>query len=176
MRKLEYFRMDLDFYMVDRWYLGRPVGLSGTLGKHFITPKYIGSDEVFEMPVKKPGPELRFTIGNFGTPVVEESLAFAIQNMCGPDVELINAKIDSKNKYYILNVVSLIDCIDKQKSELSYKKDGSILAMPKLSIMKEAAWPHHMFKVGTDISIIVSGEIRDLICSTGSHMVIFRDV
>ena len=62
---------------------------------------------------------LDFTFAGNDVPVVRKSVAVLLDDICGPDVQGLPVMVEgTRADYKIVNVVSLLPCIDKVRSDI----------------------------------------------------------
>jgi hypothetical protein len=124
--------------------------------------------EPVELKVFQPGPMVDFDRVSFGIPVFSHRAAIVVQRICGGDVQLLNATVHNpQSEMRIANITRCIDCIDREKSLITYyspdhlEKPGEISGVLRLFVDSEAAKNHHMLRpMGWEIALIVSEVVK----------------
>lgn len=84
------------------------------------------------------------------------------------DAEFLPLKIENST-YYIINVMSLLDCVDLTNSSFKrYKSSGRIMRFINLSLRENILINHHLFLLTEGPTIYyVSDEFRNAVVSNG---------
>jgi hypothetical protein len=109
----------LDFKVFDKDYYAEKVSVSHADITELSIEGISLIDSKIEIELKKNKGEVRNYIGNlYSLPIVSELIAKTIMNHNFNDIELIEVKVNMKTdlKYYFLNILNVIDCIDLEKS------------------------------------------------------------
>lgn len=109
----------LDFKVFDKDYYAEKVSVSHTDITELSIEGISLIDKKIEIDLKKNKGKVRNYIGNlYSLPIVSELIAKTIMNDNFNDIELIEVKVNMKTdlKYYFLNILNVIDCIDLEKS------------------------------------------------------------
>lgn len=61
----------------------------------------------------------------FTVPAISQSARTVLENQLGDLVQILPLETGKLGKYYILNIINVLDCLDKQKSEISYLSPSS---------------------------------------------------
>jgi hypothetical protein len=90
------------------------------------------------------------------------------------DVQLFDAPIYRESDgglvggYKLVNPIRIVDCMDFEKSEISWDKDGSISSCWTICIKADKAAGHHMFRLkGYLPTLIVSDELAQRLKGKG---------
>lgn len=192
---MKYYRIEDNFDLENRWYLdaftdGKGIELDGrefTYGRSIDTgpPLKMGTwkdERIIETqsPLrlslyrKRTGAPLDFTFTGENVPVVTSRVANILTTHAKADIQRIPVHVEGqKESYEIINVTSLIDCIDTQRSEIRwFEKDNDIrpdLAgepewVRKLVIDPHRVGQHHMLRLkGWELPIIVSEPVKEML-------------
>jgi hypothetical protein len=81
-----------------------------------------------------------------GVLAITEKSKVALENLIKDSVELLPLTFEGQS-FYILNVVNMVDGLDKQKSEYDTFDDGRIMHVTKYEFKPEIVRGHHIFKI-----------------------------
>lgn len=108
----------------DRWFLGelRTAGDEVLLGEEFSLGSPAYCDEPVRVNVDYDGEALDFTFGPLDAPVLNRRTRRVIEEGAfDSDVQWINANVLGRpDTYYIMNIASMVDCLDHARSEIEY--------------------------------------------------------
>ncbi len=114
------------------------------------------------------GKPVDYTVTPFGTPIVSDNFARCLMSKCDSDVQVIPCDIRGEDgSWYIANVLSSVDCLDREKSQAIYypanhpEKPNQPRMISRLIVRAASAEGHHFFRVKDWVSIIVSKSMRD---------------
>jgi len=204
----KYFWFEDDLYYRGRWYLKRLCDRDGVEldGREFQYGNLIdvgpplkaitwkeGTPVEAQPPLKvlldpkRKGIPLDFTFTNEVMPVAIGWVARLLGEIAGADIQRIPVRVESQEKEYeIINVISLVDCIDVDKSEIEWWKErnnvrpdkaGKPHVISKLVIDPTRVGEHHMFRLSDwTIAIIVSDVIKSAFEEARVSGVKFRQV
>lgn len=128
------------------------------------------------MTLRRHGKPLDFTFAGFEMPVVTSNVANIFASFAGTDIQRIPVVIDRQEQQYeIINVISCLDCIDLQRSEIEWFEEGNDIRpdlagtpemITKLVIDTSRICEHNVFrlqewKIAMVVSDIVMGAITD---------------
>jgi len=124
------------------------------------------------------GQKVDFNLTAFGTIVISSKMAQILNHLCQQDIQLIPAIIENDTgKWYVLNVVSVIDCIDYDLSTVQYYQEdetdrsGKPRGISKMIIKRNNVVGHHIFKpLNWLVSTIISSDLKTVLkkeCITG---------
>jgi hypothetical protein len=98
-----------------------------------------------------------FAISDMGCPVVSERLKKLLDTNGVDNIEYFSATViekkgrQPKEGYYAANIIGLVDCIDKDKSEFrGFVKDGAlkgISSISELSLLESIQFPAYIFRM-----------------------------
>lgn len=123
------YRLWFDSRDQGQWFLGEPRDVSGREVDPFI---FKGGERVdvpdgLVVPVDNAGHPLDFSFGSFDMPVVTEPVGALLDTLAAADVQRIPVRVEGRSEpYEILNVVTVIDCIDRDRTigDLWTEEDG----------------------------------------------------
>ncbi len=132
------------------------------------------------------GRPLEFFNTTFGVPVFSERLQSALDSVIAPgQVQWLPLRIDGRSGYWVMNPLSLIRCLDEQRSDFVKWKPGDyrtdLVGKYRMVIdlyVDPGAIPMgvEVFIVwGTD-KVIVTGKIKDVLEMSGLKYAQFIDV
>jgi hypothetical protein len=141
---VKYYEIIEKFENPNRWHLTRLENQSGVeLDPRLFTEglKYGGEisyprpvsdslrttiDLPLRIAVKKGCDQLDFTFGPFNLPVVSSRIAEHLEAHCKSYIQLLPLEIAGSNRRFeVLNVLCVIDAVDRQRSEISWRRDDS---------------------------------------------------
>ena len=99
--------------------------------------------------------------------------------MIKDDIQVFDAPVYFRNGvkvegYKIINPISVIDCLDIEKSEVRWDEDGTIYWCPKICINENKAGNHHIFKLkGYFQPVIVSDQLAKSLKGKGFKGIAF---
>jgi hypothetical protein len=116
------------------------------------------------------GPPTDFFFTHFDVPVIHKRAIEALRQLCPSDFQAIDIILaDNVFDYAILNVMTLIDCIDKRQSRFSYwteedgvpEKIGQFSSMDHLVIDPMVVGSHDCFRpIGWEVAMLVSERVK----------------
>ncbi len=188
-----FFRLQDDLHFEGRWYLNR---LSDAAGIQLDSREFqygrtvdVGPPmraktwkdgrlveaqpplEVLLDPNAARGDPLDFTFTNADMPVVVARVADIIAAIAPRDIQRIPVLVESRQeKYEIINVTCLIDCIDNNRSEIQWyakknkirpDKAGKPEMITNLAIDPTRVGEHDIFRIdGWEVAIVVSSRVK----------------
>jgi hypothetical protein len=206
--KMTYYLLEDDLNLDDRWYLNRLCDTDGVeldsrefcYGRPVDVGSYIAAKSWREgIPIrarpplkilldpKRNGRPLDFTFTNANLPIAAPKVAAILRALVSNDVQFIPASVESQLcEHWIINVVSLIDCIDVGRSEIQWYGEGDNIRPDKvgkpemisrLVIAPDRSGQHHMFRIkGWTVEVVVSNIIKEAFEQEGVTGVRFRRV
>ncbi len=103
-----------------QWFLGDPKDASGREVHHpytFTRGQRLEVPDGLVVPVDNAGHALDFSFGSFDMPVVTEPVGALLDAMAAAGVQRIPVRVEGRSeRYEILNVVTVIDCIDRDRT------------------------------------------------------------
>src|SRR5687767_3207222 len=157
---MRYFEIVDSFEVPDRWHLSTRDGAQD----QEVDPRSFteGRTQTIRNPIPMVVTEgavpLSFTLGPFEIPVVNELIALVLRNVADRDIQLIpatNHGVDGREIYWIVNVISVKQCLDLERSEISYwrrddgfpEKTGTIFGVGKIILRKTAIGDAQVFRI-----------------------------
>jgi hypothetical protein len=132
------------------------------------------------------GQPLAFNLAAFEMPVVTLEIAELLAERARIDFECFPVRVANTNqKFAILNVVALVDCLDERRSTVtrwtpeSSRPDllGQIKMISRIRLDPAQVGDHHLFRLtGWPLALLVSESARRLIESVPNAGVIFDPV
>jgi len=172
----------------DRWFLNDPRDAEDNeIDARLFTygEPYTGPDPV-TVPIDYLSYEVGFHLAAFDMPVVDRELARELYYLAPDGIELFDIEVWSLavGQYSILNVIDVVDCVDRERSRIQYWPEderpencGEFRALGDIHIHPEKAEGHHIFRLGGwEIALIVSEIAKERIESFPNHGVAFRPV
>ncbi len=163
------------------WWPGLPKNRNGDLLDVWAFSRGVAFsvDQPIYVPIKKKGRMSDIIINGFGTPIVSTKCARLLVSLAASDIQLVPAIIEGHGDAFIMNVVSVIDCLDFERSRVDFFPDdfydqtkaGTPRMVSCLTIVESQAAGHHLFRIqGWQVAIVASQEVVHLVqkeCLTG---------
>jgi hypothetical protein len=112
-----------------------------------------------DLGVVKPGKEMDFSTAVMGVPVASPRAAALLRRIAPDDVQLIPCRIDGADRgFSVVNVVSLLDSVDRKRSRVIVPAGGGLRAMHGWVIDPAKAEAHVLFRLKKDPMALVVGE------------------
>lgn len=156
----------------DQWFLRRPRSKTGELlypDEFIMGLPYTGPTPV-TLEIGQHGKEVQFQLAAFGMPVVSCKIARVVREIAPGDVEFFPIEIaGAEGDYEIMNVISLLDCLDETRSDFSVwqEEDGRPDLLGQYQLISTAridgarAAGHQLFRLSKfHVSLFVSDQIR----------------
>lgn len=134
--------------------------------------------------VDNEGEALDYNTGPFGVPIVSEYIADILSDLASNDVQLLPLDIEGETeKFYVLNVLHAISCIDEERSMVQYwgpndhRADlaGHFRTVARIKLNSEAAHGIEIFRLaGWKTEIAVSGDLADALRLSGQKGMSFQ--
>lgn len=133
-----------------------------------------------------PGEPLAFNLAAFEMPVVTSDIADLLSELAPQDLEIFPVRVANTNqRFAILNVIALADCLDEQRSIFtrwtadSSRPDllGQIKMISRIRLDPSRVGDHQLFRLdGWPLALLVSESARRVIESVPNAGVIFDPV
>jgi hypothetical protein len=172
----------------DRWFLDEPLSAEGRhIDARLFTygEKYVGPSPV-AVPVRYWGRPVSVHLAAFDMPVVTRQVAQIIQGIAPQAVERFSVLVANDIAgYEILNVLTLVDCLDQQRSIIQRwteadkrpDKTGKPEMVMNLQIDPARAAGHHIFRIRDwDVALIVSDTVKGAIEGIVDLGIVFQAV
>lgn len=181
-----YYCLSDDMTTGNRWFLKGPLDRRGARldPRLFTYREPVECDAPLYIPLRRPGRQLDFTLADFDMPVLRSSLARELQALAPESIQLFPAVVEGSNdSFHIVNVVSVVACLDEQRSTLTYwtqahgrpDKVGKPMMVVELRVDTERAAGKKIFRLKDwKIALIVSEDARDIL--RGASGAVFRPV
>lgn len=203
---MKYYELEDNLYFEGRWHLCDLLDDTGTeldarefrYGNRFnLGPplKCFKWNEDTLIDIKPPlrlmwsrdGKPLDFTYTDSVMPVVTKKVAEILAKFAEKDIQRFPVKVDRmEEEHEIVNVTSLIDCIDTKKSDIEWWKEGNNVrpdlagqphSISNLTIDPSRVGDHHVFRLkGWTLSLIVSQKVKNAFEQAGVTGVLFKEV
>jgi len=140
-----------------------------------------------KLTLSREGSPLDFTYADEGAPVVTRAIAQLLSELADNDIQRISVKVDGmKEEHEIINVISLVDCLDAKRSEIQWFEEGNdvrpdLAGTPEM-VRKIIVDPtrisnHQMFRIKDwNIALIVSETVKNALEEAKVTGVLFREV
>jgi hypothetical protein len=203
-----FFELEDDLHTRGRWYLNRLTDCNGVeldsrefqygkvvdLGPPIEAKTWKEGIQVAAQPPlkvmldpKREGLPLDFTFTNANMPVAVSKVAETLAIVSARDIQRVPVLVEFREEQYeIINVISIIDCIDAQRSEITYYTKESTVRpdmagepemILNLTIDPAKVGNHHIFRLkGWTMVIVVSEVIKDAFESMKVSGVTFRQI
>lgn len=135
---------------------------------------------------RREGMPLSFTFADSDMPVVTEAIAKVLSQVAGKDLQRFPVQVeDSRERFEIINVTSLVTCLDANRSEIEWwteadcrpDKVGKARMVTGLTIDPQRVGDHHIFRpTEWDLVIIVSDVVKAALEIQNVSGVRFREV
>jgi len=201
----QYFRLEDDLEVLDRWYLNGIADGTGTkldsrdftYGKPItIEPSLLLSlpheDRLVEVQqpltvaIRQPGRPLEFTFAEFEMPVVRRGVIDVISEFCEADFQRIPVDVGRRrDEYEILNVSKRVECIDRFRSDIlwwtesdeRHDKIGKPRMVNNLVIDPTRIDEVEMFRIeGWEIALVVSAQVKKALEKMQASGLVFAEV
>jgi hypothetical protein len=117
------------------------------------------------------GTPLDFTYTDSCMPVATKRVGDILGTIAGDDIQPFPVRVDRRDEAYeIINVVSVVDCLDTVRSEITWFEEGNAIRpdlagepslVRNLMIDADRVGDHHVFRIkGWTLPIIVSEAIK----------------
>lgn len=161
--KLEFLVDDFDVFMTNDWSID---DIRTYDGRHH-------AESWVPVKVRRLAPRKLLELGDAPgfyshIPVFSERAVEQLQSLIGDTVELLPIGF-KKETFYAVNVLSVLDCMDYEKSIYKTFSDGRIMRFIKYEFIREKVEGQHIFKL-VDLSLsyaYVSDEFKSIVESNG---------
>ena len=203
--KRRYFKIVDDVELPGRWFLNGLYDTSGrqldsrdfTYGRLLTVQPHLrvslwNDDETVDVtsPLyvgkRRQGKPLSFTYADSDMLVVTEAIANVLSSVAGHELQRFPVHVeDSCERFEIINVTSLVPCLDTTRSEVEWwtaedfrpDKVGKARMVTRLTIDPDRVGDHHIFRpTEWDLVVIVSDVIKAALESQNVSGVRFREV
>ncbi|MBV9848803.1 MAG: hypothetical protein JO250_03860 [Armatimonadetes bacterium] len=117
-----------------------------------------------------------FPKAQVGPPVVSQRAWSVLRPLLGEDVEALPVVVP-QGEYLALNILSIIDCLDYECSEVTWFPHGSLHDITKYCLKPGLAERHSMFKIPEEMTYaIVTEEFRQAINEAGLEGLSFHNM
>jgi hypothetical protein len=177
-QSLEYFEINDDFSAQRTWFLGKPKLENGEELDiwAFTSGRQLSFGAGLVVPVQKKGDVVDITFSHYDVPYIQPRIGQLLEAFAGWDIQRVPARLETGEEIEILNVLTVLDCFDHERSEATYKGEKLNMVM-KLRIRDEAAEGHHVFRLkGWPGPLIVSGLILEHLRRIGATGFVARKV
>lgn len=122
---MEYYRITQNMTLSGVIQLGKPLSQVEQIDPRLFTRcTRTGVDELL-IPVARPGALFDFLFAPYDMPIVSEKFVDLIVPEIQGDFQLIECTVEGvRDRYWIFNVISCLDCLDFSRSDYSYWQDG----------------------------------------------------
>lgn len=185
----QFFRMMTDVDVPNRWHLGIPVDIKTEQGVDtnlFTQGQAVSNITALRMPLQYSGRSLDITFAGFHVPIITQSVANVLLPKARSNIELIPIDVEnSSSTYYILNITTVLDCLDRKKSMIQWwtetdnrpEKTGKPRMIIDLRIEPCKARNTEIFRLfDWEVAIIVSKRLKEAIEAAGFQGVKFEEV
>lgn len=146
--------------------------------------RYDSSGEAPQIAVFKKGPVMDFNRDSLEVPIVSRCLAEVIERSAGSDIQRIPASLNAAGgDWEVLNVLACVDCINHERSRITYYPDddphhpGKPRGVLELIINPSETAGHHVFRISDwKVAVIVSEQVKTAVEAMGATGVQFTPV
>jgi hypothetical protein len=173
---MQYFEMMTDVHVPNRWHLASPINAESEEEldpRIYTTGKAVDQIAPLKISLRRPGEGLDITYADFHMPVVTQAVADVFTVEANNDIQLIPITVEGRQEaYFILNVISVLDCIDPEASEIQWWKPtdgrpdkvGKPRMIVELHIDTTRVHGEQIFRIANwKIVVIVSERIKALL-------------
>ncbi|HEX2570192.1 MAG TPA: DUF1629 domain-containing protein [Polyangia bacterium] len=94
--------------------------------------------------------------------------AKVLASLLGDTVELLPLDYDGPGRFYVVNMLDILDCLDEERSIIDRYSDGDISSVKKYVFKPGSTEGHHLFKCKQCLlHNLVSAEFKALVEETG---------
>lgn len=182
---MRYYDLTDDVHIASRWHLG-DVRLSDGADVRLLSGKRLSLLAPATVEVTVKGRPLEFCLTSFAAPIAVTSLAQAMANLAGPDLEVVPVRIDERGEYAAVNATRVIPCIDETRSvcmkwtKRDHRADlaGQYRMVGNLHIVARAVPSDvHVFRIdGWPVALVVSEAMKLAMEKQGCFGAKFTDV
>lgn len=115
---------------------------------------------------------------NAAAPIFSQKAVEVLNEFLDDSVELLDLNHQKSDKFYLINVVKVLDCIDHSKAEFRRFPNGRIMWCEKYAFHPEKVIGQHIFKIIDTPRglVLVSDEFRDKVLENNLTGFIFEEV
>ncbi|WP_053600437.1 imm11 family protein [Bacillus sp. FJAT-18017] len=134
-------------------------------------------EDIWETPqvrIYKKGKKSDFPSGLLSVPILSEKAVEVLSGLLTDKAELLPLMTTENEKYYAVNVLNVLDCIDGEQSEATRLPDNQILTYKKYAFLAEIAEGQDIFKIVDheekfliNSPVFVSDRFRDRVLQSG---------
>jgi hypothetical protein len=171
-----------------RWYLGYPVSDAGDEidPRLFTRGEFVSLHSRLKITVRRAGEKIDFNLCDFDMIVVTRLVTDILKTICEGDVQIIPVDVcDEIDSFDILNICRRVQCFDRSRSIFTEwqvedgrdDKVGRLRMVVDFKIDAAKVGNMQIFRVDEwPIAIIISGEVKNLLCSSGVRGIVFEQV
>ena len=187
--QMDYYRITDNIHAQGRWRLGQITSDSCQVDEWNFTT---GTPHDLTTPLSvmaEKGYSSDFTLADFDVPIISSVVASILLPIAKDDVQIIPVKTEGAGAHdgdwFILNALSLMPCIDEQKSMFTKwsasdgrpDKTGQYRMVPKLIVDENKADAKNLIRIeGWDVPLIVSSVIKAEFENAGVKGAVFKKV
>lgn len=125
--------MDLFDDFLGNNFIGKPLPTNWQLPKH--------TAENTDCPLND------FVDGYFQAPYISDRARRLLEPIVGQEAEFRSIGQILGNDYFVMNIINLVDCLDKERSEITWSTDGRILLLAKAVFFHQRIRARAVFKI-----------------------------
>ena len=184
---MNYYKI-IDDDTADRWHLSLPRDKNGEdlFEWKFNLGKICNENREIFVDIKYGGEPLDFTLCAFEIPVVNDKIINLLSDYITDNLQVVPIIIpDILDKFYILNILNVVDCVDEDRSEFikwtknDHRSDlaGDYREITELYIDQIKAKGNKIFRLGGwEMEIVVNEEIVSSFKSAKTTGILFGDI
>jgi len=169
--EVEYFEIERDLSNKRKWRLDTPKveGNKETNVWAFSSGQRLKFESPLVVPIEKTGEVVDVTFSHYFLTYIQPRVGAILEAFAGWDVQRIPARLENGEIIEILNVLTVIDAFDRDRSEATYKGNNKPNMVIKLRIRSDKAEGHHLLRLKDwPGPLIISGLILEQLRRIGS--------
>jgi hypothetical protein len=146
---MDYFDLFSDEEDESQWWLGTPRTAAGAQVNVWAltTCRFLPHEGDLVVPLLEAGEPRDIVFGAFDVPYVSTRVADIFEKIAGQDIQRIRAKVEDGRAVEIVNLLNYVDCLDLERSVLTYGRDGKPNMVLELRIASSRVGVRHAFRI-----------------------------
>ena len=114
---------------------------------------------------------------NFTVPIVSNKIKAILDSICDNYIEYLPIKIKKCDEiYYIFNVLNILDCINKEKSDIKYFSDGGLMEIQNYTFNEIPNNESKVFRIkGYEKSIYINNDVKNTLEQNNCFGLLYED-